>query len=206
MRLEGRITTWKDEQGYGFITPEAGGPVVFVHIKAFPDNLIRPYVGDPVTFEMDEDDRGRPRAVRVRRERFAVQARTTRFSVPHILVAAVALAAVGILALAGKLPLVVLYFYLIASAVTFLIYWQDKTAARRNEWRIAERTLHILGILGGWPGALVAQQVFRHKSSKTSFQVAFWITALLNTFTICWFLTPHGAVVLRDFIQSMADS
>ncbi|MBL7646306.1 MAG: cold shock and DUF1294 domain-containing protein [Candidatus Hydrogenedentes bacterium] len=206
MRLEGTITTWKDDQGYGFITPDNGGPQIFVHIKAFPDSLIRPRPGDPVPFELGEDDRGRPRATRVRRERFAVQTPAASISAPLLLLAAIALTIVGLLTVAGQLPLVILDVYLIASGITFLAYWQDKAAARKNQWRTAERTLHLLGIVGGWPGALIAQQVFRHKSSKTSFQLVFWLTVFANIGVLAWFLTPHGAVALRDVMQSMANS
>ncbi|HBI71138.1 MAG TPA: hypothetical protein DDZ22_19615, partial [Massilia sp.] len=42
MRYAGRITTWKDEQGFGFITPNGGGPTVFVHISAFDGQRGRP--------------------------------------------------------------------------------------------------------------------------------------------------------------------
>jgi len=38
----------------------------------------------------------------------------------------------------------------------------------------------LLGLVGGWPGSLVAQQVLRHKSSKASFRRAFWGTVLVN--------------------------
>lgn len=206
MRIEGRITSWKDEQGYGFITPNNGGPQVFVHINAFPDNLIRPLPGDPVTFEMGADNRGRPRATRVRRERFAVQTPVIQSSAPLLVLAAIALAIIGILAATGQLPLAMLGVYLIASVLTFLIYGQDKAAARKNQWRTSERTLHIFGLLGGWPGALIAQQVFRHKSSKTSFQIVFWLTVFANIGVLVWFLTPHGAAFLRDAIQAMAQS
>ncbi len=46
-------------------------------------------------------------------------------------------------------------------AVAFAAYWLDKFAARTGRWRTAERTLHLFGLVGGWPGALVAQRVFR---------------------------------------------
>jgi len=70
--------------------------------------------------------------------------------------------------------------YLAASAVCFVVYVADKSAARAGRWRVSERVLLGLGLVGGWPGALVAQQVVRHKSRKTAFQVAFWISVLLN--------------------------
>ena len=56
MRIEGAFTTWKDEQGYGFITPDNGGPQVFVHIKAFLDAKVRPILNDRVAFEPTTDD------------------------------------------------------------------------------------------------------------------------------------------------------
>jgi uncharacterized membrane protein YsdA (DUF1294 family) len=65
--------------------------------------------------------------------------------------------------------------------VTFLAYWQDKSAARRGAWRTPESTLHLLSLAGGWPAARLAQQTLRHKSSKGSFLLVYGATALLNT-------------------------
>jgi uncharacterized membrane protein YsdA (DUF1294 family) len=70
--------------------------------------------------------------------------------------------------------------YLAASVAAFAAYAFDKAAARNGEWRTKESTLLGLGVLGGWPGALVAQTLLRHKSSKRTFQAAFWLTVLLN--------------------------
>src|SRR5690606_22272674 len=67
------------------------------------------------------------------------------------------------------------------NVVTFLAYWQDKSAAQSNAWRTPENTLHMLSLAGGWPAARMAQQTLRHKSSKTSFLVVYGITAVLNT-------------------------
>jgi len=58
----------------------------------------------------------------------------------------------------------ILFLYVIASSVTFFVYVFDKAAAMNNRWRMSENTLHLLGIVGGWPGALVAQKMYRHKS------------------------------------------
>ena len=66
------------------------------------------------------------------------------------------------------------------SLVTFAVYGWDKRQAQRHGWRTPEKTLHLLSLLGGWPGAIFAQQIFRHKTQKLSFQVAFWITIGLH--------------------------
>lgn len=70
--------------------------------------------------------------------------------------------------------------YPLLSAVSFLQYWADKNSAQSGRWRTPENTLHITELLGGWPGALVAQQVFRHKTRKASFQAVFWLIVLLH--------------------------
>jgi uncharacterized membrane protein YsdA (DUF1294 family) len=70
--------------------------------------------------------------------------------------------------------------YAAASLLTFALYAFDKRAARRRERRTPERTLLLAGLACGWPGAVMAQHWLRHKSSKTSFLVWFWITVALN--------------------------
>jgi uncharacterized membrane protein YsdA (DUF1294 family) len=74
--------------------------------------------------------------------------------------------------------------YGIASLVTFGAYGIDKSAARRGAGRISEQTLLLLGLVGGWPGALVAQQLFRHKTRKRSFRRAFWGTVGVNVLVL----------------------
>ncbi|MFW9269288.1 DUF1294 domain-containing protein [Pseudomonas sp. NR3] len=70
--------------------------------------------------------------------------------------------------------------YGVVSAVAFLLYWSDKRKARSDAWRTPENVLHAVELAGGWPGALLAQQVFRHKTRKVSFQVVFWFVVLLH--------------------------
>ena len=79
--------------------------------------------------------------------------------------------------------------YLVSSAIAFVAYGIDKAAAIGGVRRIPEAFLHLLGCAGGWPGALVAQRVFHHKSRKASFQAAFWIIAVLNTALALWFIS-----------------
>lgn len=70
--------------------------------------------------------------------------------------------------------------YGVMSVVAFAAYGIDKAAARRNRNRISEQTLLTLGLLCGWPGAIAAQQLFRHKTRKRSFRRAFWGTVVVN--------------------------
>ncbi|MFB9289569.1 DUF1294 domain-containing protein [Pseudoduganella plicata] len=63
---------------------------------------------------------------------------------------------------------------------TYIAYARDKSAARQGRRRTPENTLLLLGLLGGWPAAFVAQQRLRHKTAKTSFRFRFWLTAVVN--------------------------
>jgi uncharacterized membrane protein YsdA (DUF1294 family) len=74
----------------------------------------------------------------------------------------------------------VLSLYLIASIFAFIAYGVDKAAARQKRWRTRETTLHFFGLIGGWPGALLAQQLLRHKTAKPSFVAGFWVTVAAN--------------------------
>lgn len=95
---------------------------------------------------------------------------------------------IALLALAGlllglitkKLPIAFGYYFLAVNAVTFGVYAFDKAKAKNNGWRISEKTLHVLAIIGGWVGASFAQQFLRHKSIKTSFKVLYYISVLIN--------------------------
>ena len=86
--------------------------------------------------------------------------------------------------------------YLVASAIAFVAYALDKSAAQNGRRRTPEATLHLFGVVGGWPGALFAQRVFRHKSSKVEFQRVFWVTVVVNCLGFGWLLTKKGSAFL----------
>ncbi|SFC80674.1 Uncharacterized membrane protein YsdA, DUF1294 family [Polaromonas sp. OV174] len=81
---------------------------------------------------------------------------------------------------AGRLPTLILAGLALLNLLTFCLYWIDKQAAQAGRWRTKEETLHLMGLLGGWPGAWLAHQVLRHKSRKAEFQATYWGTVLLN--------------------------
>jgi len=94
------------------------------------------------------------------------------------------------------IPLWIAGVYVVASIVCFFVYLADKSAARAQRWRVPEATLLLWGVLGGWPGAIVAQQTLRHKTQKASFREAFWVSVILNLFVFALVATPAGALLL----------
>jgi uncharacterized membrane protein YsdA (DUF1294 family) len=84
--------------------------------------------------------------------------------------------------------------YVVLSVVTFVAYGLDKSAAEKGRWRTPESTLHLLSLAGGWPGALVGQRVFRHKTRKQPFRAIFWATVIANVTALAWLLTQLPAV------------
>ena len=85
-------------------------------------------------------------------------------------------------------PWIAVSIYLLMSGVALAMYWSDKRRAARGAWRISETTLHGVELLGGWPGALVAQRLLRHKWRKRSYMAVFWAIVGLHAITWAWWL------------------
>jgi len=90
--------------------------------------------------------------------------------------------------LAGLVPMAVVVAYGVSSLAGFTLYLHDKRAARSGAKRTRERTLHVVDLLGGWPGGLFAQDRLRHKTSKAAFQLMFWTTVAVNCAVLGWLL------------------
>lgn len=196
----GRLTSWKDDRGFGFITPKGGGDQVFAHISAFTDRNRRPEGNESVIFELKVDEEGRKQAARVwfaDGRKAKAPAVTGSVSSTTLIVVGGFFALLGGMVFAGQLPFLVAGVYLFASALSFFLYGWDKTAARGDRWRTQERTLHTFDLFGGWPGALVAREVFRHKTKKRSFVVTFWSTVVLNCAALAWLSTSSGGAFLE---------
>ncbi len=205
MRSKGKIASWNDEKGYGFIEPFSGGERVFVHVSAFANRGRRPGVGEVVTYTLSADERGRPRAEQaVRAADRGGRGREASGGMPGMPVAAVFLLFVGFLAASGRVPPWVPALYAGASGVAYWLYARDKSAARKGHWRTPENTLHVVALAGGWPGALAAQQRLRHKNRKKTFRLFFWMTVVANLGLLGWLTTPGGPVALRAFLGPWA--
>jgi uncharacterized membrane protein YsdA (DUF1294 family)/cold shock CspA family protein len=204
MRYQGKITNWKDDQGFGFITPNGSGNRVFVHIKSFANRQRRPEGNEIVTYEIKTDAKGRAQAQSVAfvGEHLPSVSSSGYSNAPLVLVAVFLIFVAGS-AFAHKLPFAVLWFYLGASAIAFIAYALDKSAAQNDQWRTSESTLHLFGLVGGWPGALAAQRLLRHKSKKQSFQIQFWATVVLNCVALGWLFSSSGAKAFRSILGAM---
>lgn len=200
MRFDGKLKSWNDERGFGFIESTQGGQEIFVHIKAFPDGTGRPSVGLPLTFEVELGPQGKKRAKSVQ---FAAQGRRlarqrvehpARWSLPRVLAIPLFVGVAAYVGLHWSIKPVVVLVYFVVSLVAFLAYALDKSAAVQGRWRISEATLHLFSLAGGWPGALIAQQLLRHKSAKPSFVASFWATVVLN---VAGFVAIHSPFLAR---------
>jgi uncharacterized membrane protein YsdA (DUF1294 family)/cold shock CspA family protein len=204
MPFTGTIQSWQDDRGFGFIQPTQGGQEIFVHIKSFTSRGgSRPQVGQRVTFVVELNAQGKKRAKNValvkaatasvvQRQRQAADSpaqwgTASLFALPAFLLVYLAVAVIW------RVPGWVAALYAGASVVCALVYAIDKSAAVAGRWRVSESTLHMLSLVGGWPGALVAQQVLRHKSNKASFRAAFWGTVVGN---VAAFVAIHSPLAV----------
>lgn len=206
MSQKGKVTTWNDDKGFGFITPSGAGKDIFVHIKAFKNKGVRPEVNQVVVYENSTDSRGRTCAKNVSRPGDTALKKNNRKSkhLLSIITFSVFFLILIVSILLAKLPSVLLAFYFIMSVVTFIVYAVDKSAAQNARWRTPENTLHLLSLFGGWPGALIAQQKLRHKSKKQPFRMIFWFTVMLNFVALIWFITPEGNSILLAIMASVS--
>lgn len=201
MRYVGRITDWNDDKGFGFVTPNGGGDRAFVHIKAFERKSPRPVAGQLISYEPQKDGRGRFNATAIRPVTLQQGKHATpRKGWPRRAIATSFLAALMAGWFLSKVPTLILLVYGAMSVLAFAAYGMDKSAAVNNRWRTQESTLHLMGLLGGWPGALFAQDVFHHKSRKTEFQFVFWITVMLNCVALAWLLANGKVTAINRAI------
>ncbi|SFM32691.1 DUF1294 domain-containing protein [Marinobacter zhejiangensis] len=189
MDQKGLLSSWNDAKGFGFISPDGGGERVFAHISAY-EGRGRPSPNRKVVYAQGKDKQGRVRAARFQYSGAAGVGASVASGVWAALVLATGLIG-GLVALGllGYVPWLVPGAYGTMSVVAFLMYAVDKGAAEKGRRRVPEARLHLIELLCGWPGALLGQQFFRHKTRKTSFQVGFWFCVILNLAALTWVLT-----------------
>ncbi|GAB6070763.1 cold shock and DUF1294 domain-containing protein [Thiomicrorhabdus hydrogeniphila] len=188
MRVQGEITSWDYKKGFGFIkllNNESGNKDVFIHIKEFN---WKPEVGQKISFIHAKDIQGRAcgKAAMLCGDFLPYEKSSSRFAISTI-VAFLSLVAITLFSLIEVSNYWIPLSYFGFSLLTFIVYWADKSAAQNGRWRTSENTLHILSLIGGWPGALMAQQKLRHKTQKQPFRSIFWLTVIANIAGLYWF-------------------
>lgn len=226
----GRLKSWDDAKGFGFIKPLNDGADVFAHISVMRGDR-RPQPGDEVLFIEGRDERGRPRAEHLRLagelsldiqdsrrkpkaaannapvrqksvlkpvNRPAKQGTIQNFSSKAAVFSLICtLPVLGAMQQLGKGVWWLLPLYLLASLLSFMQYWLDKRSAQSGGQRTPENTLHLVELAGGWPGALVAQQTFRHKTRKGSYQAVFWLIVAAHQLLWIDLVLLDGAYTVR---------
>ena len=199
-RLEGALESWSVKKGYGFIVLPMGRKQVFAHIRAFEGLEHPPRVGEVFSFEplVMEDGRMRGKDIRLVKDAptRVDRTRSAAGSIVGSLVFAIFVTGYAVLAAIWPVPLWPIAAYGIHSFLTFLLYAEDKSKARNGRWRVAESSLQIISLLGGWPGAILAQQVLQHKTRKRGFVAVFWAAAAVNMIAFAA-ITVFIATVLR---------
>ncbi len=171
-RLEGTVTGWETERGFGWVACEEGS--FFCHIREFEKGFV-PRKGDEVTFVMGLDPKGRPcvKDVVCPRKPPAVWLATWLKLLPLLVLPFLANLKLPIapwMVPAATLPM---------SIAAWILCRDDKKRAATGEWRVTETELHGLELFGGWPGAFLAQRKYRHKTRKVSYQAIFWSIVFL---------------------------
>ena len=205
---QGIIEKWQDDKGFGFIETKTGESLFF-HISDYQSGSYsqRPKVGAQVSFIRGQDKQGRLQAKKVtsgqslsaskRASNASPQRKTSRQSRQdkfkgdqsnRLFIVMGFYALLVILAVMGKLAWLVAGWYVLIGGVTFLLYAKDKAAAQNGQWRTPESTLHLLSIVGGWAGAMLAQTYLRHKSKKAEFRSVYYLTVIINLAALVYIL------------------
>jgi uncharacterized membrane protein YsdA (DUF1294 family) len=177
---------------------------VFAHVRAFPQGSSTPVIGTELTYEVETTPDGKTRArfVRVAGTAAVQTYGRVRSSILSYLPIALFVVIYIIVAILWHPPYWVLFLYLGTSLLCILIYSADKSAAAEGRWRVSESALLLLGLAGGWPGAILAQRLLHHKTRKRSFQSAFAGSVVVNILAFVILSSPFLAWLSRVSLAS----
>jgi uncharacterized membrane protein YsdA (DUF1294 family)/cold shock CspA family protein len=198
VRYKGKLIKWNAEKAFGFVRPNAGGTDVFIHKTALSNRKRTPQINDIITFSITKDKAGRYTASDATflgeklEKKVAIKPRKL-----SLLLSLLFLAVITASYFSGQFPQKLLFGYFCFSTITFLAYAFDKSKAQRGEWRVKESTLHLFSLMGGWPGAAIAQQLLRHKSQKREFRKVFWLTVIINVVGLMCLYSSSGEQYIK---------
>jgi uncharacterized membrane protein YsdA (DUF1294 family)/cold shock CspA family protein len=198
-RSTGQVVTWKSQEKYGFIQSQSHPDDIFFHITNCPERSWMPQIGEPVSFEVRTDAQGRLRAINVKS-----LSPTPHIAPPRInpidttlalLVCVAFIVLLGLATIMVDLPVWVIGWYLTTSLITLTLYVEDKQRAKHGKRRIPERILHRWELFGGWLGALIAQELARHKVKKSSYLFTFWLIVVLHLLGLIGYMVVRMGLV-----------
>jgi uncharacterized membrane protein YsdA (DUF1294 family)/cold shock CspA family protein len=206
----GRVSQWDLAKGLGFVAPDSGGERLLLRRADLIGRLSsrQPQLGEPVRYSVRVDGAQR-RAVRVQSlQPTKPPAAPAPKSAPggststsRLLVIPAFALVLGSIHLSWPLPRWLSVLYGGLSMALFLVYGLDKWAARKGQSRVAERTLHALALAGGWPGALLGQQLFRHKTAKPNFLRWTWTMVCINMLLVLLICTPLATPLFEPLFK-----
>jgi uncharacterized membrane protein YsdA (DUF1294 family)/cold shock CspA family protein len=206
-RLYGTVCYWRDDKGFGFVSTDSAERLFF-HIRDFtaPPSK-RPQQGDRLSFTLGFDKQQRSCALAIQLEDpapivakpaktngpdfYQIQQQAWCFRYLFFVLLLLSL-------LAGSFVFTVPLFYLEASLFTYWLYQIDKKMASNGQRsRLPEESLQMFSLIGGWPGALVAQKRLHHKVHKAPFQREFRFVIYGNSCFLLWLLSEPGTEFLH---------
>ena len=203
--FSGKLKKWKDDRGFGFIQPRDGSQEVYLHISELKDSTRRPQENDTIYYYTIVESDGKIRACNAFISGARIKSTSsssslsnnvasdrspnTNFPIAEIIFLLL-LPGFGtahfILTTKNPLPLII---YIVMSLLTYALYADDKSRAKRKLWRTPEQTLHLFELAGGWIGGFLAQRILRHKNRKSTYQSVFWAIVFIHQIAwVYWFL------------------
>ncbi len=201
----GKLKKWKDDRGFGFIQPRDGSQEVYLHISELKDSTRRPQENDTIYYYTIVESNGKIRACNAFISGARIKSTSSSSSLSNNvasdrspntsfpiakMILPLLLPGFGtahfILITKNPLPLII---YVVMSLLTYALYADDKSRAKRKQWRTPEQTLHLFELAGGWIGGFLAQRILRHKNRKSTYQLVFWTIVFIHQIAwVYWFL------------------
>ena len=176
--MQGIVVHYNKEKGYGFIDSEEHDENIFIHYSEI-ENASKLSQGQSVKFQVKKTSKGL--------SAINLEAGVKQYS-PYLIFGGVSFLTTSVsFALLYQNIQPILAYFIAINFTTFLLYGYDKFISSGEKLRVPEYNLHALALLGGSPAGLSAQNFFRHKTVKGSFQLIYWLIVVVQIALFYWF-------------------